>query len=395
MNARLVNESIDNLLKPKSDKDIIRDLSNLTQEEKDERLIDASRNGRLEEVKMLIEAGADINTKNEWEDTSLMFASYHGYIDLVKLLIEAGADINAKNNYGSTALIYASAHNHKEIVKLLLEAGADIDNKNKYGNTSLILASKNDNKEIVDLLKNYGAKLIKENIGNILKPKSKEDINNYINQLTQKEKDKKLFTACVKNQPNIVKLLIEAGANVNAKNDDNFTSLMFTSYNGYEEIVKLLIDTGANVSAQDKRKYTALIYATQANKIKIVKLLIEAGADINARDNFENTALTYVYRNSNREIIDLLKRYGAKDVNESLHDILKPKSYEDIKNIQKYFSSVLNYMLNNPKNIYSEINNINIIDKIQRLYHISQNFIKNNYNLGISPEETANKILKL
>jgi len=123
MRAKLVKESL-NILKPKSKEDIISYLNKLTKEEKDKKLIEASYNGNIEIVKLLIETGADINAKNNYGSTSLMYASKIGHKKIVLLLIEAGADINAKNNYGYTVLMFATANNYKDIVALLKKYGA-------------------------------------------------------------------------------------------------------------------------------------------------------------------------------------------------------------------------------------------------------------------------------
>jgi len=167
MRAKLVKENIgdiDNLFKPKSEDDIIRDLSNLTQKEKDKKLINASMYGKQEVVKLLIEVGADINAKDSDGDTVLMYASQKDYyINVVKLLIKAGADVNAKNNFEETALMWASKNDNKEIVKLLIEAGADVNAKNKFKNTALMLASINNHLNIVKLLIKAGANINNKN----------------------------------------------------------------------------------------------------------------------------------------------------------------------------------------------------------------------------------------
>jgi ankyrin repeat protein len=95
----------------------------------------ASVYGHIEVVKLLIEAGADVNAQPkalqgdfhrqravpEYLGPALIDASRGGHSEIIKLLIEAGADVNAKDLYGRTALMYAW---HTEIVKLLIEAGA-------------------------------------------------------------------------------------------------------------------------------------------------------------------------------------------------------------------------------------------------------------------------------
>jgi len=123
--AKLVKENIGNILRSKSEDDIIRDLSNLTQEEKDKKLLDSSTEGQLEIVRLLIKAGADVNAKNFYGSTPLIYASMNGNIDIVKMLIEVGADVNAKNKFGNTALMCAIRRNkNKEIINLLKRNGA-------------------------------------------------------------------------------------------------------------------------------------------------------------------------------------------------------------------------------------------------------------------------------
>lgn len=124
MKAKLVKESLDDLLKPKSEEDIVNYINNLNQEEKDKNLIDAAYNGQTNVIKLLIESGADINAKNIHGNTALIFASARGYLDIVKYLIEVGADINLKNNLGNTALMYAYNDKYKEIIELLKKHGA-------------------------------------------------------------------------------------------------------------------------------------------------------------------------------------------------------------------------------------------------------------------------------
>jgi len=97
-----------NILKPKSEEDIVRDLNKLTQEEKNRRLIETSIRGQLDLVKLLIKAGASVNVKNKYGYTALMYASINNHLDIVKLLIKAGADINIKNNFGFDAIFYAN-----------------------------------------------------------------------------------------------------------------------------------------------------------------------------------------------------------------------------------------------------------------------------------------------
>ncbi len=92
--------------------------------------------GNLEIVKQHIAAGSDINIKDQMSgSTPLITASAFGKSDIVKILIDANAELDIKNNEGSTALRAAAFFCHVEIVQLLLEAGADKSLKNNYGAT--------------------------------------------------------------------------------------------------------------------------------------------------------------------------------------------------------------------------------------------------------------------
>jgi ankyrin repeat protein len=92
--------------------------------------------GNLEALKQHIAAGTDLNEKDPFGGSSpLITAGVFGKTDEAKVLIEAGADINFKNNDGSTALHTAAFFCRPEIVKMLLDKKADKSIKNKYGAT--------------------------------------------------------------------------------------------------------------------------------------------------------------------------------------------------------------------------------------------------------------------
>lgn len=88
---------------------------------------------------------------------------------------------------------------------------------------------------------------------------------------------------------NTSKSLIEAGADIDAKNINGTTPLMITSC---PKITKLLIEAGADVNAKDKNGYTALMLAAKSGNIEKVNILVEAGADVNAVGFDGSTALS-------------------------------------------------------------------------------------------------------
>ena len=126
-------------------------------------LMVAAWNNSVDVAKLLIAAGADVNAwDNKVGETALICAARKTYVleadsernksknmAMVKLLIEAGANVNDKDGYGRTALIYAAKKNSVDLVKILIEAGADVNVKDGYGNTALYYALKSDVKELL------------------------------------------------------------------------------------------------------------------------------------------------------------------------------------------------------------------------------------------------------
>ena len=116
-----------------------------------------------------------------------------------------------------------------------------------------------------------------------------------------------LYWASYMNRIAIAKLLIERGADVEAKdNDGGRTPLHFAANWNRIETAKLLIERGADVEAKDKWGQTPLHFASSWNHIEIAELLLDRGADVEAKDDRGKTPLDVVRSN---EIRDLLEKY--------------------------------------------------------------------------------------
>ena len=88
-----------------------------------EDFVTAAANGDTATVQALLDAGADVNAKNNEGVTALMWAAGVGGTDAVQVLLDAGADVNAKHKSG-TALVWAQKKGHTEVVEILKKAGA-------------------------------------------------------------------------------------------------------------------------------------------------------------------------------------------------------------------------------------------------------------------------------
>ncbi len=92
-------------------------------------------------VRLLIDAGADINTKrDDCQFTPLLEAAKSKHSKVVEILIEAGADVNVQNHWGKTALHYAAENRDADSMQLLLNVGADRSIRSIYGHIPYDLA---------------------------------------------------------------------------------------------------------------------------------------------------------------------------------------------------------------------------------------------------------------
>jgi ankyrin repeat protein len=115
----------------------------------------AAYTGKLDYVKRLIDAGAEVNFFG-WPPLS--YAAYNGHLDIVDYLLKRGAEVNATTENGSSALFFAARFGHIEVIKLLLANKADPTVVNENGETAIDWAMKSRNTDIADLLRAAGGR---------------------------------------------------------------------------------------------------------------------------------------------------------------------------------------------------------------------------------------------
>ena len=248
----------------------------------------------LDLIRLLIDGGANINAKYRF-CTALINASRRGHQKVVRLLLDEGAAINPKRYNGLTALIEATRNNHLEVVKLLLDYGADLNNKPINNETPLMTAFLSGNLKMVELLLE---KRVIENkyldVDLALDQASRHGKLEIVKQILVRVDDcaKYVYRALVGNRNlEAVRLLLDHGANGKCVND----ALIYASGAGDLEIVKLLIEKRADLNAKNLNGDTALIRASSNCHFEVVKLLLNNGADVNVQDNDGLTALLRFY----------------------------------------------------------------------------------------------------
>ena len=270
----------------------------------------------------LIEMGADVNAGGNINHTPLMIAAEKGHINAVTFLIRNGADVDLQDqNYGETALFCAvrGFDASCEVLNCLTKNGADINASSKRMLTPLMIAAKMGCINAVTFLMERGAIVD-------LQDKDGKTALHYAVHGCDTTRDvsrclgtqNPLMTPVEKGHVSVATFLIEHGANVNLQ-DKYGRSALHHAVHGSDaslEILKCLIEIGADVNARTKIKRTPLMMAFEYGHSNAVTCLIEHGANVSPKDEYCYTALHHACRfHSSCEILSCLIETGA-DVNE-------------------------------------------------------------------------------
>jgi ankyrin repeat protein len=314
-------------------------------------LIRAASSLKIENARLLLSKNANVNAKVDDPITpSALFAACSGVfnplnLELVDLLLEHGADVNIRDKDNSTPLLQTIAANNSlgdeieqqrlKIVQSLLNKGADLTVRAKWMEswqpTPLLAAIHADKPKIALLLIEQGAE-VNDQSGTT----SGSNPNAHYTALMQ---------ASEKGMADVVKALIDKGAEINTRNEDGDSALLIatgnpsgvaaisilldkeadvtatnnkgrtalmnaailTGYFGADDI-ELLIKKGVNVNATDGNGWTALMFAAdgQYENADVVKKLLDNGADIAAVNNEGDNALNIATKAKYKKIVKVL-----------------------------------------------------------------------------------------
>lgn len=217
---------------------------------------------RRDVARFLIQRGVDVNAKDNEGFTAMHAAAGMGALDLAVLLAARKADLTARNNEGELPLHYAAT---REMAAWLVERGSDVNSQGRQGCTPLLHATANERNDVVRYLLAKGAK---------------SDAGLAEGKMTA------LFFA---KSGELARLLINAGATVNAKANGGETPLHAAAEDGMDAVAEVLLARGAAVNARDKWGLTPLHLAARHGQKDMVMLLIRKGADIHAKDKEQRT----------------------------------------------------------------------------------------------------------
>jgi ankyrin repeat protein len=232
----------------------------------------ASVNGSAAMIEKLAGAGADVSAPlTRSGDTALMIAARTGKVDAVRVLLDHGAQVNAKENWGgTTALMWAVSERHSGVAKLLIERGADVNVKSNF----VPSASGRGFEGTTPTAKNPG--------------KPEEFASGLLTSLMFAAREGDLESA---------RLLVAAGADINAVGGDGKDALSLAIFDGAYDVASFLVDNHAKVNQADAQGFTPLFWAVDrrnmetapnfpwlvtADPMPLIKKLLDAGADPNA-----------------------------------------------------------------------------------------------------------------
>jgi ankyrin repeat protein len=199
-------------------------------------------------LRLFLDNGADPNLRNSMGQPLLLWATQLRYHNAVRVLVEKGANLDLPNSSGQTPLWFAACSGYTDISLLLLEKGAKVDSQSNYGSSALLTAAYNSHTDTLLLLLEKGADI------NLRNPRSGETplcaaagMPMLIAPIRYKYRNEE-----------VVRILLEKGANINTPNNNGETPLSTAAVLGKVKLVRLLLTNNANINSRDNKGKTPL-----------------------------------------------------------------------------------------------------------------------------------------
>ncbi len=241
---------------------------NMVAKEKQSPLAIAAKQDRGHIVKILIEAGADVEYVNR--TNPIHEAAKEGHLEVIKLLVELGnADVDSRTQKGETALAIATCKGFEEIVEYLLLKGADVNSTDNMGNSPINEAS---SANIIKILIEHGA--------NVEQVQHRDDQYNWMRPSFRAGHDglRPIHSAIYDNNYKALEILVLQGkADVNALDNSGDTALITAAYTGNNDQVAFLLDHGTDPNIENNAGYTCLHAAARNHNLDTLKFLLESG----------------------------------------------------------------------------------------------------------------------
>ncbi len=312
-------------------------------------------------VTYLLDKGANVDHENNKGETALFYTTENN-LSMFNLLVSKGADVSHKTIDNTTLLINAAENKNYTVVKTLLENDADIHVKNNSGHTAFqyIISPHDRNSALVQLFLSKGADIDVRDVTSgksmmhyAIEREKLEDIKTLVNlgaSINVKDTDGNRPRV---DEPEIIKYLVENGADINAVDSRHDSYLCVAVHNNDLELAHYLVSKGIDVNQNCYFSEPPIIKAVESNNLTLVEFLADNGADVNAIGYFNRNVMEYAEREGNHEIIEFLKENGAMTKSEK-RDLYK-KSIDMEHDIRRAVNDKdeqqLAYLLKNSKGL--------------------------------------------
>jgi ankyrin repeat protein len=247
----------------------------------------AIEQGSADTVALLLQHGAEILERSleTPKQTALLRAVELGNPDIIETLLDWS---NGSNHDGQLWSAKMDSTTSSQAYRASLKNEAPLEAKDSFGITPLLAAARRSANTLRILLQAGAGLGAKDNLCQTA-----------------------LRHAAMQGQDEVVEILLQMGSDVSAKTQGGHTPLHVAAYKGSCSIVRALLDNGADVNAKDNNNQTALHQAAKGGRVGVVKVLLKQNADINATDKRGDTALLIAKENEDLMVAKALLDEGA------------------------------------------------------------------------------------
>ncbi|TSD62819.1 ankyrin repeat domain-containing protein [Aeromicrobium piscarium] len=292
----------------------------LSQEDLDTALIEATWANDVPAVTDLIERGADVDHQDETQQSSFLIAASEGHLDILRLALDAGADVTALDSFEGTALIRAAERGHANVVGDLVRTGVDLDHVNNLGYQAIHEAAwlgrdDADYATTVRVLIAAGATADRRSDRQGLTPTQLAGQRGFTGlvgvfeattaPVAEGDANATLLRAAADGDADLVARALRAGADIDARGEDGRTALLHASIGDHVAAARVLVALGADPDVLDDRHDTAWLLTGVTGSVAMLETLLPAEPDLTIVNRFGGVS---VIPASERGHVDYVRR---------------------------------------------------------------------------------------
>lgn len=271
-------------------------------------------------VSLLLERGANPYVRDNAGWTPLHCAASGGSAEsLENLLASCGDSLEALNNEAETPLLVAVRMHREDIARMLVDAGADINASNRDGLNAMDVARAEKMHSLVQELRRLGA-LPQVNV--LLLDMARDGRTGSMATLLAEHPDldlevhnesgwTPLMFAAASGHTDSMRLLLDAGAKVSARDRVGMTPLLYAALEGHQPAVQQLLERGASLQEHSVHGWNTLLLAASHRHTRLVQYLLQLGVDVNGANADGETPLIVAAANGHSVLAVLLLNHGA------------------------------------------------------------------------------------